>query len=87
MIALPEVRALLDQMVVAVLWTNRRDADHKEKDKANLKIKEGRFKLKFIPWYVVLDSDGNVLGKMDGQLAKAPFIAMLKDGLERVGKK
>ncbi len=81
MLVLPEIEELLKGYVHARLWTNRRAPEHRDADKANAKIQKERFKLKYIPWYVVLKPDGTEAGKVDGELDPAAFARLLKSGL------
>ena len=94
----PEVLALLNQYTIIALYTNDRTVlpenewitskvDGKVKNtigRVNQNIQIERFKTNMLPYYVVLDSEGNPLTEKGiGYSSKAEFTEFLKRGLGR----
>ncbi|MDR0436840.1 MAG: thioredoxin family protein [Bacteroidales bacterium] len=94
----PEVLELLNQYLIIVLNTNDRTAlpesewvtsklDGKVKKtigKVNYSLQMERFNTNALPYYVILDSEGNPLTEKGiGAVSKKEFIAFLKKGLGR----
>ncbi len=94
----PEVLDLLNEYLIIALYTDEKtelpenewvtsNVDGKVKKtvgKRNLDYEIDRFKTNQLPYYVVLDSDGNPLtDKGVGYVSKDEFVAFLKKGLGR----
>jgi thiol:disulfide interchange protein DsbD len=94
----PEVLALLNEFVVIALYTNDRTMlpesdwktsklDGKVKNtigKINYDFQLERFRTNMLPYYVILDSDGNPLtDKGVGYVGKTEFLEFLRKGLNR----
>ena len=79
MFPLPEVRALLDQMVKVRLFTDRRGEPYE----SNKKFQQERFGSIELPLYVILTPDGQPIATKAFTRDKEEFIAFLNKALQR----
>ena len=97
----PEVMELLKQFVIIALYTNDRtplpedewfvsNLDGRVKNtigRANNDLQIERFGTNMLPFYVLLDHDGNSLTQKGiGYSSKADFLAFLREGLANFRK-
>lgn len=58
-LARPEIKKLLDQYVVAELYTDREDDAHRAIDEANTRLMEEVFRDTSLPLYITLRESGD----------------------------
>lgn len=73
----PEIRAVMDKMVLVELYTDGTD----EISEANQKLQDSRFATVAIPYYAILDADEKVVATFPGLTRKPDeFLAFLRKG-------
>jgi len=78
MLSKPEIAAVLKDFVSVALYTDGGDAA----SEANQKLQLEKFGTIAEPFYVILDPDGKLIGKFEGQTKDVPeYLAFLNEGI------
>lgn len=81
MIALPSVLEALSKFVVAELYTDKGTAAQLAEVR---RLQDQRFKSVALPLYLVLDAQGNELGRLGGTITEAQFLQFLAEARSKV---